>query len=292
MIGRGCVASTYGWAFETSGHTVDYLLRPRTFQGANPMLEYTILDCRKKMLGQLASGRMHTTLRDHIPTQHDYDLIFISISHRSIVKTLEEIAPMVGNATVGVFSIMWTDDPSARPLFPPSRSYSVFRSLEVVFPNGRLRGILQSWVYFDANSKKHFRGRAARSLFTTSGFTITEKSDFGGWLAIHFIMNGGVLSSGLVAGSLYNMFSSFTHRRAAFETMRELLPLLHAHALLADISATCYLCEYPRSSSVCCWVWRGASFGHFDFSPSRSQTKTRLGRCVKTSSTLPRNLEW
>lgn len=227
MFGRGAIASLYGWALTKAGHSVEYFVRPNRMKEYGESLPVRVLDARHSIQGKLVSEILPTRLRDTLPVDHDFDLIIVSVQHYNFENVAEFLASRVNNATVLVFNNFWKDPATAAAVLPASRLAWGFPAAGGGFPKGVLNGVLFKRVGFGTlHGIPTARELAVRELFRQSGFNISERPDFRGWLFIHFVMAGGMHAENLRAGSFVRLMESGEHRRNAFRNMRELMPLL------------------------------------------------------------------
>lgn len=233
MFGRGAIATIYGWALEQAGHEVEFLVRPGRAAEYGESVELDLLDARHRALGEKVTGSWHVRLREELGPDHDYDLIILSVGHRRLTAAAEFIAPRAGNATVLVFGSVWAEPAEVTGPLPAGQLAWGFPQAGGGFDHhGVLHGALLRKVVFGTfGTKPTPREQAARRLFVSAGFTISEQPDLRGWLWTHFITDAGMHSQGVQHGSLSDMIGHPARFRDALLTTRELLPVLQARGV-------------------------------------------------------------
>ncbi len=229
MFGRGVISTLYGWALTKAGHDLEYFVRSHRIQEYGTSVSVEIYDARVKGANKIIFEDLPTKIIDSLDNDHDYDLIIVSVSHRSFLDVSNFLGPKVGNATVLIFNNFWKEPQQETAAFPIEQLVWGFPQAGGGFPNGKLRGLLAGKVILE-NFGQSITEReiAVRKMFEQAGFGILEKNDFRGWLFVHFIVNGGMHVEQLIAGGAPELFQSAKHRKNAILNMRELIPLLEA----------------------------------------------------------------
>ena len=233
MFGRGVISLLYGWALEQAGNTVDFYVRPGRSDQYGPTIKLEIIDARRSVLGQRVDESWAIRMREELPADHDYDLIFLSVQHYHLNEATEFLSQRIGNATVLIFNNCWVEPRDATSGLPSTQ-------LAWGFPgaggglgsDGVLRGALLRKVTLGTfRTDPNVRELAVRELFKKSGFAIDEQRDFRSFLFVHFALDCGVEIEALRAGSIARAFASSRQRRNAILNMRELVPLLAARSV-------------------------------------------------------------
>lgn len=232
MFGRGVVSTLYGWAFANAGHEVEYFVRPARVKQYGETVDIEIYDARsnraQKKVVEVLPTKLITTLDD----DHDFDLIIVSVSHHSFAAVAQYLAPRLGNATLLIFNNLWDEPLKAASDFPSDQVVWGFPQAGGGFPNGKLRGLLMGKVMFGSfNQSLNIREIDTKKLFEQVGFKVSEQADMGGWLLVHFIINGGMHVEQILAGSAAAVFEHAKHRKNVILNSRELLPLLEARGV-------------------------------------------------------------
>ncbi len=233
MFGRGVISVLYGWALEKAGHTIEFYVRPGRASQHGSTVALNIIDARKSLIGKEVHEIWPIRMREDLPTDHDYDLIILSVQHYHFDEAAAFLGPRTGKATVLVFNNFWTEPQQATSLFPASQLAWGFPQAGGGFgADGVLSGAIYGKVvlgtFLAAPSP---RERTVRELFSEAGFGIDEQHDFRSWLFVHFALDCAVETEGLKAGSMAKMVASSKHRREAILNMRELVPLLAARSV-------------------------------------------------------------
>ena len=238
MIGRGVIATMYGWALERAGHSTEFYVRPGRAAQYGPTLAIDLLDARTRIQGVQIKDTFATRFVEDLPADHEYDLIVVSVQHYRFAEVVDFLIGRIGNATVLLFSNLWIDPHEAVSSLPADRLVWGFPGTGGgIQPGGVLRGGLLKNVKFgdfgtDSRSGSRAlptpRERAVRELFRGAGFGIQVQHDFRGWLWTHFLINAALLPQALRAGSFAKLMNSDAHLRQAVLNVRELLPVLAA----------------------------------------------------------------
>jgi 2-dehydropantoate 2-reductase len=233
MFGRGVIATTYGWALERAGNQIQFFVRPGRAAAYGPTIKLDLLDARKRPWGQPVAQQWAAQYRETLELDHDFDLIILSVAHNRLAQAVDFLGPRVGKATVLIFGNVWAEPSVAIAGLPPDQAAWGFPGAGGGFDeSGVLRAaILPSVTFGTLRSQPNRRERDVRQMFRQAGFRVQEKSDFRGWLWIHFVMDVGMHAQGLRLGSLSDLIGRREDLREALLTSRELLPLLQARGV-------------------------------------------------------------
>jgi 2-dehydropantoate 2-reductase len=240
IFGRGVIGTLYGWALAKAGHSVEFYVRPGRAAQYGSTITLNLLDARTRMQGVQINETLSTRFVEEIPTDHNYDLIVVSVQQYRFLAVASFLAERLGNATVLIFQNFWSDPQAEASALPANQLVWGFPRAGGGFgTDGVLTGALLKSVMLG-----HFCTRASsagiapiarelevRSLFKDSGFGIQEQYDFQGWLWFHYLINVGLLGQALKAGSLSQMVGSDAHLYQAVLNVRELLPILAARGV-------------------------------------------------------------
>lgn len=241
MIGRGVIATVYGWALTKAGHSITYYVRPGRAALYGPEVTLDLLDVRRRVQGVWVQETLSTALIEDLPAGHDHDLIMVSVQHYRFPEVVDFLAQRPSQATVLLFSNLWTELDEAVAALNAEHLVWGFPGAGGSFgADGVLTGVLMKTVMIGspgsevpagATPPPSPREQAVRELFRSSGFGIKVQRDYPGWVWGHFLTNVGLLSQALTAGSFARMMASDAHLREAVLNIRELLPLLAARGV-------------------------------------------------------------
>lgn len=233
MFGRGVISAQYGWAFEQAGHTVDFYVRPGRIATFGQVLPLNIFDMRKKISGVRVEEQWKINMREELPIDHDYDLIFVSVQHYHFSAVVDFLRTRSSDATILVFNNFWKEPLEEVAALPAGQVVWGFPMAAGGFDeNGVLKGSLFPGVNMGTfGTALNSRDLAVRELFKQSGFKINEHKDFRSWLLIHFAMNAGMHQEVLKVGSISKMMSSSKHIKNVVLNVREMFPLLEARGV-------------------------------------------------------------
>lgn len=233
MFGRGVIATIYGRALEQAGHDIEFYVRPGRAATYGDAVDLDLIDTRRRVWGRRVVEKWPVRYREALESDHDFDLIVLSVPHHRLAEATAFLAPRVGKATVLIFGNLWTEPLAAIGDLPVDRIAWGFPQAGGGFSaDGVLRGaLLPSVVFGTLGRPPTDRERAVRQAFRQAGLRIKERPDFRGWLWVHFVLDAGLFSQGLRVGSLSKLVGATGDLREGLLAGRELLPLLQARGL-------------------------------------------------------------
>lgn len=233
MIGRGVIATVYGWALERAGHDVEFYVRPGRAVAYGDAVSLDLFDARRRVWGQRVVEEWPVRYREELGPDHDFDLVVLSVSHHQLAEAAAWLTPLLGDAAVLVFGNVWTEPLAAIGDLPADQVAWGFPLAGGGFgADGVLRGMMLPSVVFGTFGRPPTdRELAVRQAFREAGLRIREQPDFRGWLWAHFVSDAGLHSQGLRLGSLSELAGAKADLREALLAGRELLPLLEARGV-------------------------------------------------------------
>jgi len=233
MFGRGVISTIYGWALEQAGHDVQFMVRPGRAAEYGDGVDLDVLDARRRPWGERIIQSWPMRFLEELDSDHDFDLIVLSVSHHRLSAAAEFLAPRVGKATVLVFGSVWAEPTGAIAPLPAGQLAWGFPQAGGGFDdNGVLHGALMRKVVFGTfGTEPTSREQIVRKVFSDAGLKISEQPDLRGWLWTHFIADAGMHGQGVQLGSLSDMIGRPASFREALLTSRELLPVLQARGV-------------------------------------------------------------
>jgi 2-dehydropantoate 2-reductase len=235
LFGRGVISTQYAWAFEKAGHTVEFYVRPGRKAEYGSTVTLDILDARKELRGASVREKWPITMIETIETNHDFDLIIISVQHYQFKKVAEFLSDKVGRATLLLFNNFWDEPQEAVSSLPEGQLVWGFPRAGGGFDDkGVLNGTLwRSVTVGTFGTDPTERAFAVMNLFKSAGFVSKVTKDFRSWLLGHFVMNAAMHLETLKYKSDVNSFDLDALQTAKFwenviANGKELLPLLKA----------------------------------------------------------------
>ena len=210
MFGRGTIATQYAWALENAGNTVEFYVRSGRAAQYGPTVKLDIRDGRVNPKGEPVRVEWPVLLREDLNKNHDYALIILSVNHNQVASAVSFLSPRVGGATVLIFNNFWVDPQTAIAPIPLDK---------VVwgFPGGGggldtdgtlIGGFTKSVTFGTFGTNLTQRELVVRKLFKDANFSISEIKDFRSWLWMHFILDAGLSSQAIKAGSFAKLMDS------------------------------------------------------------------------------------
>jgi 2-dehydropantoate 2-reductase len=230
LIGRGAVASLYGWALEKAGHDVELYVRPGRAATYSSPVGLDVSDTRRTGLPARTLESWAPRYRETLTPEDGFELIVLSVPHHQVGEAAAFLAPRLGDATVLMFSNLWQDPTSAAEPLPPGQVVWGFPQAGGSFDDtGTLRGaLLRTPIFGQISTRPTWRDATVRDAFREAGFRIREQDDLRGWLLLHTVVDAALYSQALPLGSMADLVGDTARLRHAMITARELLPVLEA----------------------------------------------------------------
>jgi 2-dehydropantoate 2-reductase len=207
FVGRGVIASVYGWALAEAGHRVVHLVRPGRSAELGRPLEIDLIDRRA---GGPKDGKV-PALHSYQPTcvedlacLGDFDLAVLSVRHDQARAAAAQLAaapqPRLG---VLLFNNCWEDPAAIAAVFPAGKAAWGFPVAGGGFnAEGSLVASLLPNVHLEAGVTQNAAlvAEVAR-LLEAAGFTLERHADMRAWLWRHFAVNTGLVAAAVKAGT-------------------------------------------------------------------------------------------
>ena len=228
MFGRGVIATIYGQALQAAGHDVEFYVRPGRAAEYGGEVRVDLVDVRRRLGRQRVRSTIPLRLRESVEPGDAFDLVVLSVAHHRLKAAAEFLAPRIGDATVLVFGNVWDEPQESVAPIPLDQTVFGFPQAGGGFMgDGVLSGaLLRSVIIGRAATSPSPREGAVATLFRETGFTVREEADMRGWLLIHFAADAGMFAEGAHGGALAGMVGNRRALQSAFETARELTPVL------------------------------------------------------------------
>ncbi|GEA87346.1 ketopantoate reductase family protein [Cellulomonas cellasea] len=233
MVGRGVIASLYGWALDDAGHDVEHLVRPGRAATYVDPVALDVIDARRTGRSTRVVESWRPRYRETLTPEDGCELVVLSVPHHQVGEATEFLAPRIGDATVLMFSNLWQDPTSAAEPLPAAQVVWGFPQAGGSFDSaGTLQGVLlPAPIFGQLSTPPTTRDATVRDTFRTAGFRIREQDDLRGWLLLHTVVDAALYSQALPLGSLADLVGDTARLRRALLTVRELLPVLEARGV-------------------------------------------------------------
>ncbi|WP_372631167.1 ketopantoate reductase family protein [Cohnella sp.] len=231
MFGRGVISTQYGWAFEKAGHEVEFYVRPGRKEQFGPYIDLDILDGRTSFKGVPVKEKWPIRMREELPSDHDYDLIVLSVNHDQFAEAVKVVGPKAGKATLLLFNNVWDDLRVFAEGLPMDQIVWGFPGAGGGYSSKhKLEGGFMKSIYLqtEATAASPTRHQSVAELFRQAGFSFSWQKDIRVWYWFHFILNAGMAAQALKEGSYRNLYQSPKNVAQAILLMREMLPLIAA----------------------------------------------------------------
>ncbi|SDS28965.1 ketopantoate reductase family protein [Microlunatus soli] len=228
MFGRGVISTLYGRALEGAGNDVTFYVRPGRSVSLGTSVSLDVKDGRGITRPGTITEQWPVTLVEEIRSDHDYDLIIVSVNHDQLDDALQVLRGKVGDATVLMFNNVWAEPTDVIAALPADHVVWGFPGGGGGFTEGRLRGAFLRTVFMGDidGSSTTARHRMVRNLFRRAGFTIVASRDFRSWLWLHFLMDAALAARALSTGSFSTVLRSASELEQAAVIAREIVPVM------------------------------------------------------------------
>ncbi|RII34167.1 ketopantoate reductase [Clostridium chromiireducens] len=231
IIGRGVISTQYGWALEQAGNDVTFYVRPGRRDHYGDIVNLKILDGRKNKKGDSVNKAWKIKMIEELSSNHDFDLIMISVNHNQLSNVISYLEPRVNNSTVLLFNNIIDEPLDSIGSIPKEQVVWGFPGAGGSFINkntldgGFMKNIFMGFIDDSTNRNRYDK---VNRLFKKAGFGISEKKDMRNWLWFHFISNASMMSAASKVGSLNNLFDSTNALKDFTLRLRELISLMDA----------------------------------------------------------------
>ncbi|MDR1643445.1 MAG: ketopantoate reductase family protein [Clostridiales bacterium] len=235
FFGRGAIGTQYAWALEKAGHTVEFYVREgrKAQYGSHVNLE--ILDARRGKKDRLVKEKWPIVIHEDIPSNHNYDLIFVSVNPEQITSSVEYLAPRIGNASVLFIGNFWRDIKQAAHPIPLNQVVWGFPGCGGGCEGNTIYGGLYKTINFGLfESEPSARDIEIHKLFADAGFKVALHRDFQSWLMNHFVSNAAMEMEVLKSGSFEKVSMSKEALAGVNSNTKEMIPILKAKGVRLD----------------------------------------------------------
>jgi 2-dehydropantoate 2-reductase len=231
MIGRGVISTQYGWALEQAGNEVTFYVRPGRISQYGDIVNLKILDGRGNKKGDLVNKSWKIKMIEELSSNHDFELIMISVNHNQLSNIINWLEPLVNSSTVLIFNNILDEPLNSIGSIPKEQVVWGFPGAGGSFINkstlagGFMKNIFMGFIDNTTNENRY---DIVNRLFKNAGFGISEKKDMRNWLWFHFITNASLMAAASKVGSLNNLFDSTSALKDFTLILRELISLMGA----------------------------------------------------------------
>ena len=234
ILGRGVIGSQYGWALESAGNKVDFLVRKSSTRA---YADYIMLHTYDGRTRKKVDTRWNINLRKEIDADENYDLILISVNPEQVKGAVESIAPFAKDATILLMGNYGGTPLAAISLLPKEHFVVGFPSAGGGITDNELNGIMYGSIQIGMSvSKPSAREELVKELFAAAGFKVTMHSDINRWLWNHYVANAAMETEVLKRGSFEAVVSSSDGLADMMLNIREMVPYLKAKGITPDLS--------------------------------------------------------
>ncbi|GAB3285012.1 2-dehydropantoate 2-reductase N-terminal domain-containing protein [Larkinella harenae] len=249
LIGRGVIATQYGWAFDKAGHHVEFYVRPGRKAQIGEEVRLRIYDGRKKIRGEFTEEIWKAEVTEAL--RPNYDLIVVSVQHYQLQQVIDTLAGKIGSATVLVFNNVWDEPEEVVAKLPMDQVVWGFPTAGGGFDQwGTLNGSLFRQVNIGTlGCAQKSRQQQVIALFQSARFRVNIIHDFRSYLFAHFILNTALhsenrkLGQGLATSLAAMQTSQFW--RSIQLNLKELLPVLVSRGVDLKASSELNLLRIP-----------------------------------------------
>jgi len=247
FLGRGVISTQYAWAFEKSGHTVEFYVRKGRKEQYGEHIDLEIWDARKNSKGELIKEKWKVILNEDISPNHDYDVIFVSVNPEQIADTVSYLSGRVGDATILYFNNFWKDPVESIAPLPPNQVVFGFPIGGGGIENNVLRGgFFKSVIVEKTRAGTEKRNAQVRELFEKSGFKVRVQKDMRRWLWNHFLVNAVMEAELLKFGNFRRLLKTPESFTMMGVHMKEIISIMHLRGTKPDMSTKIFTIVPPK----------------------------------------------
>jgi 2-dehydropantoate 2-reductase len=235
MVGRGVVATIYGWALSRAGNEVTYLVRPGQQAALGGRVDLDLLDARVVPRGRAVVEPMTVDCTERLDKLAEYDLVVVGVRHHQLRGVAEQLRaaprPKLG---VLFFNNCWEDPANVIGLLKgvPTAWGFPYAGGEFVTATKLVGALLPTVNLGAAGGSDSGLQSDVRGLFESAGFKVKEHADFRAWLWLHFAATAGMLGQAIALGSEgVNLLSSARNLARATLLSREALRVVYARGV-------------------------------------------------------------
>ena len=206
ILGLGVIGTTYGYAFQKSGHQVEHFIRESKRKSVPKTLDIKMLDGRYKNKGENKKGTYNVSL-SHRDTNYDFILISVSVGKlENAIKTLNENNI---SGTIILFNGIWEERESINKIMG-KRKYIIGYPVA----GGSIKGTLLDCVLFDhimiENEQKANIDNYSHlnKLLDSTDIKVEIPYDMIEWIWLHMAINAGVITTAAKYGNVSNIAQS------------------------------------------------------------------------------------
>jgi 2-dehydropantoate 2-reductase len=233
MFGRGVISTQYAWAFEQSGHTVEFYVRRGRKAEFGDSISLNIADARKNIRGNIVNQNWKVKLIEALPINHDYDLIFVSVQHYHIEAVVDFLADKIANATVLIFNNFWEEPMEIVKKLPQNQIIFGFPMAGGGFDE---KGVLNGCLMGNASigtfgTEVTERTNEVIALFQSANIKTKINKNFRDYLFGHFVFDAGFALERIkypTSEELLKALKTSDYWRNVIANGKELLPILKA----------------------------------------------------------------
>lgn len=250
MFGRGVITTLYAWALEKEGHHIEFYVKPGRISEYGDTVSLNVFDSRKKGGAALVTEHWKIRMREDFPTDHDYDLIIVSVQHYHFKSVIDFLAGKTGKAIILVLNSFWTEPKElTENLITPRLIYGFPGAGGGFDSNGVLNGTLLDRINIGCSgSPENDYETKVMGIFNDAGFKIKVFRDMRSYLLSHFAFNAAIHLENLKSAdrvTLPDLFKTPGYWRNVILDAKELLPLLRARNVDQEVNIEFRLFRLP-----------------------------------------------
>lgn len=239
ILGLGVIGTTYGYAFQKSGHQVEHFVRESKIYSVPKILDIKMLDGRYNNKGEHKKDTYNVTLA--LPN-NNYDFVLISVSAGKLEGAIKTLNDNNISGTIILFNGMWEEKDSIDKIMG---NFKYILGYPVA--GGSIKDTLLDCVLFDhimiESEEKAAIDNYSNLMHLIDSADIKAEIPFDmiEWIWLHMAINAGVITTASkygnvsdIAQSARNIMDSASTLSEAVLTIREAVKVVEARGVILN----------------------------------------------------------
>lgn len=193
IFGLGVIGTTYGYAFQKSGHPVEHFVRESKQANAPKDLTVNLFDGRYNNKGEVKQDSYHIAFAK---PNSIYDFILVSVSAGKLASAIQTINLNNIQGTIIVFNGLWEEESVVKKLFGDRKYILGYPVAGGSINNCVLNCVLFDHVMLEKNEKAEIDNyNDLKELLSSCHIKMEVPYDMLEWIWIHMAINAGIITT-------------------------------------------------------------------------------------------------